>query len=67
MSEIDRGYYEIERKRRETAEARIAELENALRELVRSHHGYAMGLGPCICAAHEDARRLLGMTENGDL
>lgn len=36
----------------------------ALYELVRAHNGYQMGAGPCICAAHEDARRLLGMSRD---
>jgi hypothetical protein len=33
----------------------------ALYELVTAHNGYRHGVGPCICAAHEEARKLLGM------
>ena len=44
--------------------ARIAELEKAMVDLVTSHNGYNKGLGPCICAAHEEARRVLGMTRD---
>jgi hypothetical protein len=45
-------------------DARIAELEKALVDLVTGHNGYHQGVGPCICAAHEEARRVLGMTRD---
>lgn len=45
-------------------DARIAELEKALVNLVVAHNGYHLGAGPCICAAHEEARRVTGMTRD---
>lgn len=48
----------------ENKDARIAELGKALVDLVTGHNGYHLGAGPCICAAHEEARRVLGMTRD---
>jgi hypothetical protein len=39
-------------------DARIAELESALRELVAAH-ARSPGFQLCICAAHEQARKLM--------
>lgn len=43
---------------------RTDKLEKALVDMVTSHNGYSIGAGPCICAAHESARKLLGMTRD---
>lgn len=48
----------------EILKQRCVELEKALVDLATSHNGYSKGLGPCICAAHEEARRVLGMTRD---
>jgi hypothetical protein len=42
------------------ADVRIKELETALLDLLRAHNGYHQGVGPCICAAHENARKVIG-------
>jgi len=47
----------------EAAEARVTRLEEALRGLVEAHHGYHVGLGPCVCPAHEAGRAALAPTE----
>ena len=47
-------------------DARIAKLEKALYALVTSHNGYRHGVGPCICAAHEEARKVLGITRGDE-
>jgi len=46
-------------------DAEIKRLRTALANLVSSHDGYSMGVGPCICAAHEDASALLGVNRDG--
>jgi hypothetical protein len=47
----------------------IERLRAALTNLVSAHNGYDHGMGPCICAAHEDARdalsSALGATDEG--
>jgi len=43
-------------------ENELAEALRALHGLVTAHNGYQHGMGPCICAAHEEARRVLGIT-----
>lgn len=37
----------------------IARLREALKDLNDAHHGYHLGLGRCICAAHEAATAAL--------
>jgi hypothetical protein len=41
------------------ARALLAEIERPLQALVGAHHGFHLGVGPCVCVAHENARRLL--------
>lgn len=41
-------------------------LREALYNLVRAHNGYQHGVGACICAAHEDARKLLNITRGDE-
>jgi len=57
------NYYKVKcetlRKLLNESEARIAQLEKALRDLISAHDGYVHGVGPCICAAHEKARSLM--------
>jgi hypothetical protein len=40
------------------------EMRAALYAMVTAHNGYRQGMGPCICAAHEDARRVLGINRD---
>lgn len=47
-------------------EADLAATLKALYDLVRSHNGYQHGMGPCICAAHENARKLLGISRGDE-
>ena len=47
--------------RKAKVEADLAAALKALYDLVRAHNGYQHGMGPCICAAHENARKLLGI------
>ena len=42
----------------------IEKLRAALINLVRAHNGYQHEMGPCICAAHEDAREALRTTSS---
>lgn len=44
---------------------RIEDLEKGLHALVHAHNGYGSGAGPCICGAHEDARKLLARSSQG--
>jgi len=55
--------HDIERKRAEAAEARIAVLEAALDAITAAHEGYQSGMGPCVCKAHQEARSLLRKLE----
>lgn len=43
-------------------ENELAEALRALHGLVTAHNGYQHGMGPCVCAAHEEARRVLGIS-----
>lgn len=42
------------------------DLRRALWDLLRSHNGYHNGVGPCICAAHENARKVLGISRGDE-
>lgn len=48
------------------AEITIDTYRQALYDLVRAHNGYQHGMGPCICAAHENARNLLGISRGDE-
>jgi len=43
----------------EERDVRILRLRKALNDLVTAHNGYQHGMGPCICVAHENARKVL--------
>lgn len=41
------------------SEATVTALVSALRDLSAQHEGWQHGMGPCVCEAHEAARKLL--------
>lgn len=47
-------------------EVELAEALRALHDLVRAHNGYQHGMGPCVCAAHENARKVLGISRGDE-
>lgn len=53
-------------KTKADVEADLAATLKALYDLVRAHNGYQHGMGPCICAAHENARKLLGISRGDE-
>ncbi len=43
----------------------IERLKAALANLIHAHNGYSKGAGPCVCAAHDEAREVLGINVDG--